>query len=571
MVFTRAPVRSTSPNRVLSAFGTSVPVPHPEDTGIDFYCTLTERIDQLIWAKASYSVQVKSEGVWVLEGRESVDWLIKHPLPLFLGAMDKNTLTFRIYHTAPRFYPWGLGDFPDRLELTMTHETVGQSTQWIGEYKFSLVPILCIEMAQLASDTDYAQNARDVLEYWIAVENRNLARMMVDLRGWEMPDKYETNVLPKSGRVSQWLSRPSPELMNNSVRSLAQQLEILGRQFHDTGNYIAAVEAAHRRIRGLSAESSTPSCRELSSSKPKSMNSSRLAALTTTFIPASWAGGKCRLLPVSGPQWIKLMQKTTVTELRPVLETQLPIWKFRFAGLIEPVVPSPSFAIRVKPDRKRSLRDLQAQGILTKKDDPRNRRAVQEDFIARLQGLDHIEVIQEAIRARKNMLIVGGTGAGKTTIANAILEEIGTLTPGDRVLVIEDTQELLLDSANSLSMLATTEFDQLKCLKVALRLKPDRIIVGEVRDGAAALPLLKAWNTGHPGGVSTIHANSAAEALVRLEDLVREATEAPQQRTIGAAVDVVISVVNDPVEGRKVQEVAVVTGYQDGRYLLTQV
>ena len=268
---------------------------------------------------------------------------------------------------------------------------------------------------------------------------------------------------------------------------------------------------------------------------------------------------------------IASMQKTTVTELRPVLETQLPIWKFRFAGLIEPVVPSPSFAIRVKPDRKRSLRDLQAQGILTKKDDPRNRRAVQEDFIGRLEGLDHIEVIQEAIRARKNMLIVGGTGAGKTTIANAILEEIGSLTPGDRVLVIEDTQELLLDSANSLSMLATTEFDQLKCLKVALRLKPDRIIVGEVRDGAAALPLLKAWNTGHPGGVSTIHANSAAEALVRLEDLVREATEAPQQRTIGAAVDVVISVVNDPVEGRKVQEVAVVTGYQDGRYLLTQV
>jgi type IV secretion system protein TrbB len=268
---------------------------------------------------------------------------------------------------------------------------------------------------------------------------------------------------------------------------------------------------------------------------------------------------------------IASMQKTTVTELRPVLETQLPIWKFRFAGLIEPVVPSPAFAIRVKPDRKRSLRDLQMQGILTRKDDPRNRRAEQEEFIARLQGLDHIEVIQEAIRSRKNILIVGGAGAGKTTIANAVLEEIGILTPGDRVLVIEDTQELLLDSANSLSMLATTDFDQLKCLKIALRLKPDRIIVGEVRDGAAALPLLKAWNTGHPGGVSTIHANSAAEALVRLEDLVREATEAPQQRTIAAAVDVVISVVNDPVEGRKVQEVAIVTGYQDGRYLLTQV
>jgi type IV secretory pathway ATPase VirB11/archaellum biosynthesis ATPase len=132
---------------------------------------------------------------------------------------------------------------------------------------------------------------------------------------------------------------------------------------------------------------------------------------------------------------IASMQKTIVTELRLVLETQLPIWKFRFGGLIEPVVPSPSFAIRVKPDRKRKLRDLQAQRILTRKDDPRNRRAAQEDFINRLEGLDHIEMIQEAIRARKNMLIVSGTGAGKTTIANTILEEIGTLTLGDRVLV----------------------------------------------------------------------------------------------------------------------------------------
>lgn len=268
---------------------------------------------------------------------------------------------------------------------------------------------------------------------------------------------------------------------------------------------------------------------------------------------------------------IASMQKTTVTESKPVLEAQLPIWKYRFAGLIEPVVMSPSFAIRVKSDKKRSLRDLQRQGILTTKDDPRNRRSEQEDFIYAVRGLDHLEVIQQAIIAHKNILVVGGTGAGKTTIANAILEEIGSLTPGDRVLVIEDTQELLLDSANSLSMLATTEFDQLKCLKVALRLKPDRIVVGEVRDGAAALPLLKSWNTGHPGGVSTLHANSAAEALDRLEALVREATDAPQQRMIGSAVDLVISIVNDPVQGRKVQEVAVVNGYENGRYLLTQV
>src|SRR5260370_8350847 len=139
--------------------------------------------------------------------------------------MDKKTLTFRIYHTAPRFYGWGIGDSPDRLELTMTHETIGQSTQWIGEYKFSLVPILCIEMAQLASDSDYAQNAWDVLDYWIAVENRNLARMMFNIRGWEMPDRYETNVVPRSGRVSQWLGRHSQEFLNASVRSVREPLQ----------------------------------------------------------------------------------------------------------------------------------------------------------------------------------------------------------------------------------------------------------------------------------------------------------------------------------------------------------
>jgi hypothetical protein len=126
----------------------------------------------------------------------------------------------------------------------MSHETIGQSTKWVDEYKFSLVPILCIDMAQLASDSDYAQNARDVLEYWIVVENRNLARMAVNLRSWEMPDKYETNVMPDHGRVSQWLIRPPQELLDNSVRSLCDQLELLARQLHDTEHYIASVEAA---------------------------------------------------------------------------------------------------------------------------------------------------------------------------------------------------------------------------------------------------------------------------------------------------------------------------------------
>ena len=105
---------------------------------------------------------------------------------------------------------------------------------------------------------------------------------------------------------------------------------------------------------------------------------------------------------------------------------------------------------------------------------------------------------------------------------------------------------------------------------VSMRLRPSRIVVGEVRDGTA-LELLKAWNTGHPGGILTIHANDAYAGLIRLEDLVREATNAPQQRFIGEVVDLIISIFLDPMEGRKVREVAVVSGYEDGRYRLTQV
>jgi hypothetical protein len=236
---------------VFSAFGTSVPVPHPEDHGIDFYCTLTERIAQRLWARASYTVQVKSEHTWVLESRESVEWLIKHPLPLFLGVMDKKTLTLRIYHTAPRCYVWALGDLPTKLEMTMTDETTGQSTEWGGDYKFRLAPILCIKMTELASNDDYTRNARDVLEHWIEVENRNLTRIRTGIYGWEMPEKYQVNVLPHAGGTSaQWLARPSEELMNNGLRNLSECLEVLGTQLHNTGKFVAAVECAllHRYL-----------------------------------------------------------------------------------------------------------------------------------------------------------------------------------------------------------------------------------------------------------------------------------------------------------------------------------
>jgi type IV secretion system protein VirB11 len=105
-----------------------------------------------------------------------------------------------------------------------------------------------------------------------------------------------------------------------------------------------------------------------------------------------------------------------------------------------------------------------------------------------------------------------------------------------------------------------------------MRLKPTRIVVGEVR-GAEAHTLLKAWNTGHPGGAATVHANDAVSGLIRLESLIAEATSAPQQNLIAEAVDLVIFVDEEPAvkAGRKVREVLLVSGYRDGRYQVEHV
>ena len=240
-------------------------------------------------------------------------------------------------------------------------------------------------------------------------------------------------------------------------------------------------------------------------------------------------------------------------EHNPIVSAELPphgegLAGERFEGLLPPVSRAPCFAIRKPAAKVFVLEDYVSERILTP-----------------IQA----EILRKAVRERRNLLIAGGTSSGKTTLANALLADIAGLK--ERVVLIEDTRELQCAAPDSVALRTKPGIVSLSDLvRSTMRLRPDRIVVGEVR-GPEALDLLKAWNTGHPGGVSTIHANSAAEALIRLEDLVREATEAPQQRTIGAAVDVVISVVNDPVEGRKVQEVVVVTGYQDGRYLLTQV
>ena len=269
---------------------------------------------------------------------------------------------------------------------------------------------------------------------------------------------------------------------------------------------------------------------------------------------------------------IAAIRNTVINHENPILETELPTDGSRFEGLIPPVVRQPVFAIRQRPRSVFTLTDYEAKGILTGKDDALNRQRHRDHFIELVRGKRHVEVIRVAIEQRKNILVAGSTGSGKTTFINAVLHELTVINPADRVLIIEDTPELQCNVRNSVALLAVGRVSMLDCLRACMRLKPTRIVVGEVR-GAEALSMLKAWNTGHPGGAASVHANDARGALIRLESLVAEATEAPQQQLIAEAVNVVVFVDNEPTikAGRKVREVAVVVGYRNGAYELEYV
>ena len=264
---------------------------------------------------------------------------------------------------------------------------------------------------------------------------------------------------------------------------------------------------------------------------------------------------------------IAAQKGTVINHDRPILETELPIDGSRFEGLMPPVVSRPTFAIRQRPRRIFTLEDYEQAGILSDSQDPMNRRRWRNDFQNAVRSLSHAEVIRAAIAEKKNILIVGSTGSGKTTLVNAILEALIKLAPHDRVISIEDTIELQCPVENYVDLRAVGNVTMLDCLRACMRLKPTRIVVGEVR-GAEAHVMLKAWNTGHPGGVATVHANDALSGLVRLESLVSEATSAPMQSLIAEAVDLVVFIDEeaDLAAGRKVRQLLLVNGYENGRY-----
>jgi type IV secretion system protein VirB11 len=175
------------------------------------------------------------------------------------------------------------------------------------------------------------------------------------------------------------------------------------------------------------------------------------------------------------------------------------------------------------------------------------------------------EYLRESIRDAQNILVAGGTSSGKTTFVNALILELLAIAPQDRLVVIEDTMELNCATANKQNFVSSETVSMRKLMKTAMRYRPDRIIIGEVR-GGEALDLLKSWNTGHPGGFATVHANNARASLIRLEQLIAEVSVTPMQALIAEAINVVVYMKEFGRLGRQVTEIIRVTGFKEGEY-----
>ncbi|MBL8598923.1 MAG: P-type conjugative transfer ATPase TrbB [Devosia sp.] len=256
-----------------------------------------------------------------------------------------------------------------------------------------------------------------------------------------------------------------------------------------------------------------------------------------------------QLTPSDGERIIRLVAHHVGAEVyagSPRVSAELPGTGERFEGLLPPVVAAPTFAIRKPAVAVFTLADYVAADVMS---------------------APQANVLRQAVAERKNLLIAGGTSTGKTTLTNALLAEVAKT--GDRVVLIEDTRELQCAAPNLVALRTKDGVVSLSDLvRSSLRLRPDRIPIGEVR-GAEALDLLKAWSTGHPGGIGTIHAGTAVGALRRLEQLIQEAVVTAPRALIAETIDV-IAVLSGRGSARRLTELAQVTGLgADGDYGLS--
>jgi len=257
------------------------------------------------------------------------------------------------------------------------------------------------------------------------------------------------------------------------------------------------------------------------------------------------------LSPEDGERIVRLVAHHVGAEVHasaPRVSAELPETGERFEGLLPPVVAAPAFAIRKPAVAVFTLEDYVAAGIL---------------------GPKQAAILRAAVAERNNILVAGGTSTGKTTLVNALLAEVAKTS--DRVVLIEDTRELQCATPNLLALRTKEGVATLSDLvRSALRLRPDRIPIGEVR-GPEALDLLKAWGTGHPGGVGTIHAGSALGALRRLEQLIQEAVVTVPRALIAETIQI-IAVLVGRGESRRLVELAAVEGLTEyGDYALADL
>jgi len=238
-----------------------------------------------------------------------------------------------------------------------------------------------------------------------------------------------------------------------------------------------------------------------------------------------------------------------LTRENPTISCELPIDGSRFQGMIPPVVRAPSFAIRKKAINVFTLDEYEQAKIITPEQKKR---------------------IQAAVKNHENILIAGSTGSGKTTLTNGIIVEMVRQNSDERILIMEDTAEIQCLARNALIMRSTAQTSLLALLQSTMRLRPDRILIGEVR-GREAWTLIKAWNTGHPGGIATLHANNAKAGLLRLEQLSAEDPDAPRQAeylrgVIAESIDLVVYI-SKTARGRQVKQLLDVTGYANSEYV----
>jgi P-type conjugative transfer ATPase TrbB len=255
-----------------------------------------------------------------------------------------------------------------------------------------------------------------------------------------------------------------------------------------------------------------------------------------------------RLAAADGERIVRLVAHHVGAEVHsaaPRVSAELPETGERFEGLLPPVVAAPTFAIRKPAVAVFTLDDYVAAGIMS---------------------ADEASVLRRAVERRRNVLVAGGTSTGKTTLVNALLAEVAKTT--DRVVLIEDTRELQCKSPNLVALRTKDGVASLSDLvRSSLRLRPDRIPIGEVR-GAEALDLLKAWGTGHPGGIGTIHAGSALGALRRLEQLIQEAVVTVPRALIVETIDLIAVLAGRGPERRLAELAAIEALGPNGDYVL---